>query len=277
MTTGCSRLSVSFVRLPAWLAALGFLLLPGLAGAGCIPVAGFPARAFHVGFLPAGGVPSGKVGVTYLGHSSFLIESTGGATIVTDYNGYNRPRFAPHVVTMNNAHSTHFTEALDPEIQHVLRGWDPAGKMAKHDMVHLDVRIHNVPTNVRDYGGTRYNGNSIFVYEVGGLCIAHVGHLHHVLTEMHLAELGKIDVLMVPVDGIYTMGQFDMLEVVQQIKAPLVIPMHYFDPGSLARFVNRLRDEHGHTIRIGDSTTVLLSRAGLPRRERPEVLVMPGF
>ena len=79
------------------------------------------------------------------------------------------------------------------------------------------MRIRNVPTNVREFGGTRYNGNSIFVFEAADLCIAHLGHLHHTLTGAHLAELGAIDVVMVPVDGTYTLNQEEMIEVLRQI------------------------------------------------------------
>ena len=72
-----------------------------------------------------------------------------------------------------------------------------------------------MPTNARDWGGgaARINGNSIFIYAVGDLCIAHLGHLHHRLTKEHLEELGRIDVLMVPIDGAYTMGLPLMVDV----------------------------------------------------------------
>ena len=51
---------------------------------------------------------------------------------------------------MNNAHSTHYTDYSDPAIKHVLRGWDPGGGVALHDVTYRDVRVHNVPTNVRE-------------------------------------------------------------------------------------------------------------------------------
>jgi L-ascorbate metabolism protein UlaG (beta-lactamase superfamily) len=96
-----------------------------------------------------------------------------------------------------------------------------------------------VPTNVRELGGTRYNGNSIFVFEVAELCIAHLGHLHHTLTATHLAELGAIDVVMVPVDGTYTLNQDEMIEVLRQIGPKLVIPMHIFSGPASSDFWRR--------------------------------------
>jgi L-ascorbate metabolism protein UlaG (beta-lactamase superfamily) len=216
----------------------------------------------------------GEVGVTFLGHASFLIESPAGVTIVTDYNGFNRPKAVPDIVTMNNAHSTHYTDFPDPGIKHVLRGWDPGGGMAVHDLTYQDVHIRNIPTNVRDFaGGTRYNGNSIFIFELADLCIAHLGHLHHMLTPEHLADIGQLDVVMVPVDGSWTMDQGGMLEVIAQLHAPLVIPMHYFGVRTLQAFLERVRETY--TVKLSETASVTLSRATLPTR--PEVLVLPGY
>ncbi len=215
---------------------------------------------------------STEVGLTFLGHASFLIESPAGVTIVTDFNGYHRPRFTPDIVTMNNAHSTHYTDHPDAGIKYVLRGWDPAGGVAVHNLGYQDVHIRNVPTNVRDYGGTRYNGNSIFIFEIGDLCIAHLGHLHHVLTPEHLADIGQIDVVLVPVDGTWTMDQTGMLEVIDQLHPPLLIPMHYFGPRTLELFLARVREKY--SVRLSETPSITLSRASLPTR--PEALVLPG-
>lgn len=253
---------------PAWIAVLLLVLAasPG-AAAKCLPIAGLQPGVIRAA-LPA----EGSVRLTYLGHSSFLIETPGGVTAVTDYNGVNRPPRPPDIVTMNNAHGTHYTDFIRPEIRHVLRGWDPGGGLASHDLIERDLRVWNVPTNVRQGAGTRYNGNSIFVFEAGGLCIAHLGHLHHVLTDTHLAELGQIDVLLVPVDGGLTMSHAYMLEVIAQIDPPVVIPMHVFAPGSLNRFLSLIAGRYDPIM--ADEPSVLLSRLTLPYRK---VLVFPGL
>ena len=129
-----------------------------------------------------------------------------------------------------------------------------------------------MPTNVRELGGTRYNGNSIFVFEEADLCIAHLGHLHHTLTQTHLAELGAIDVVMVPVDGAYTLNQQEMVEVLRQIGPKLVIPMHIFSGASLERFLARAGDFYA--IRRATDATLVLSRAELP--QSPTILVLAG-
>jgi hypothetical protein len=102
------------------------------------------------------------------------------------------------------------------------------------------VRVRNVPTNIRDWAdGTEYDGNSIFVFEIAGLCIAHLGHLHHTLEPSQLRKLGRIDVLLVPVDGSYTLDLAGMMEVLRDIDARLMIPMHFFGPATLARFLDK--------------------------------------
>ena len=250
---------------------LAALLLPAPLGAVCLPMARAPAGLLPAS-LAAGELPAGTVELTFLGHASFLIRTPEGATAVTDYNGYVQPPAPPDIVTMNNAHETHFTDSIPPGIAHVLRGWGDAEGPARHDLRWRDLRVWNLPTNVRDWSGTRYAGNSIFLFEAADLCIAHLGHLHHTLTREHLAALGAIDVLLVPVDGAYTLAQPLMLETVEAIRPSLVIPMHYFGAATLARFLDLLRDRW--EIRTSDTPTVLLSRATLPHRQ---VLVLPGY
>jgi L-ascorbate metabolism protein UlaG (beta-lactamase superfamily) len=214
-----------------------------------------------------------QVRITFIGHATFLIESPHLVRIATDYNDYVRPPLLPDIVTMNHAHSTHYTDFPDPAIKHVLRGWRDDGGPAKIDLTYNDVHIRNVPTNIRNWnGGTEKYGNSIFVFEVGSLCVAHLGHLHHTLTQQQLNDLGRVDVLMVPVDGSWTLDLDGMIEVVQSIKAPLMIPMHYFSTSTLNRFLDRVRDKY--QVDYSDTPSIVVSRATLPNT--PKFLVLPG-
>jgi len=215
------------------------------------------------------------VKLTYIGHSTFLIESPAGVTIATDYNDIARPAIVPEIVTMNRAHSSHFTFYPEPEIAHVLRGWGENGVPARHELTVRDVWIRNVTTNIRGGFGMsatiQRDMNSMFVFEVAGLCIAHLGHLHHLLTPDHLKALGRIDVVLAPVDGSMTLNIDDMIAVLRDIGAPLVIPMHYFGQSTLARFVGRL-EEH-YAVELSDVSSIRLSRSKLPARAT--VLVLP--
>ena len=135
------------------------------------------------------------------------------------------------------------------------------------------MRVRNVPTNIRNWdGGTSVYGNSVFVFEVAGLCIAHLGHLHHTLTVQQLANIGQMDVVLVPVDGSFTLDLEGMVEVLKALKAPLMIPMHYFSRYTLDRFLSRVRDSF--EVVQSEVPTVLVSRTTLPTS--PRVLVLPG-
>jgi len=215
-----------------------------------------------------------QVRITYIGHSSFLIESPQLVRIATDYNDYVRPPVVPDIVTMNHAHTTHFTDHPDPAIKYVLRGWGSTpDQPARHDITVKDVRVRNVPTNIRDWrGGTERHGNSIFIYETANMCIAHLGHLHHTLNQQQLNEIGRVDVLFVPVDGNLTLDLDGMMEVLQALKAPLMIPMHYFSPYSLNRFLDRARQMW--TVEMSEIPSLVISKTSLPTA--PKVMVLPG-
>lgn len=213
------------------------------------------------------------VRITFLGHASFHIVTPGGIAAVTDYSGDHVPPAVPDVVTMNHAHATHFTDVPDRRIRHVLRGWSTDGKPPEHDLRVGDLRVRNLPTNIRaGAGATEYYGNSVFVFEAAGLCIAHLGHLHHLLTADDLAVLGPIDIVMAPVDGTWTLDAEGMAEVLRSLRPRLVLPMHYFSSATLERFLARARAEY--EIIVADRPDMTVSRATLP--DRPQVRVLPG-
>jgi L-ascorbate metabolism protein UlaG (beta-lactamase superfamily) len=216
-----------------------------------------------------------QVRITYSGHSTFLIESPQLVRIATDYNNYVRPPVLPDIATMNHAHDTHFTDRPDPRIPHVLRGWGPSpDQPARHDLQVRDVRVRNVPTNIRDWrGGTERHGNSIFIFEMANMCIAHLGHLHQTLTQQQLNEIGRIDVLFVPVDGNLTLDMDGMMEVLQSLKAPLMVPMHSFSAYTLQRFLDRVR-ELNWQVEMSATPSFVTSKTALPGA--PKVLVLPG-
>jgi L-ascorbate metabolism protein UlaG (beta-lactamase superfamily) len=216
-----------------------------------------------------------QVRFTYVGHSTFLIESPQLVRIATDYNDYVRSPILPDIVTMNHAHTSHFTDRPDPAIKYVLRGWGPTpDRPARHDITLKDVRVRNVPTNIRDWrGGTERHGNSIFIYEMANMCIAHLGHLHHTLNQQQLDEIGRVDVVFVPVDGNMTLDLEGMIEVLQALKAPLMIPMHYFSTYSLRRFLDVL-GEKSYEVEMSETPSVVVSKTTLPAK--PKVLVLPG-
>jgi len=216
------------------------------------------------------------VEIRYIGHSTFRITAPDGTTIATDFAGSAGAGPLPDVVTMNHAHTSHFTNFPDPAIAHVLRGWgDTPGTPAEHLVQVGEVLVRNVPTDIRGYRGVEENGNSIFVFEIQGLCLGHLGHLHQTLSDSQVAQIGRLDVVFVPIDGTYTMDQPAMMEVVSRLRASIAIPMHWFSTYTLADFVTRTRDD-GLAIALPKDPVLRVSLNSLP--EQPTFVVLqPNF
>jgi L-ascorbate metabolism protein UlaG (beta-lactamase superfamily) len=237
------------------------------AWAGCAPIAMATPRIWQAATSDV------SVEITFLGHASFEIVSPAGVRAVTDYNGVNVPDDPPDIATMNHAHGTHYTPYPDPRIGHVLHGWAENGQMPAIDLTVQDIHVTNLPTNIRTWnGGTERYGNSIFVFETGGLCIAHLSHLHHLLQPVDLNTLGHIDIVMVAIDGELTMSQEDAAAVVEQLQPRIVLPMHYFTRGMLTRFLNLERGKYAIDVR--ESSVLDVSRENLP--VAPTVIVLSG-
>jgi L-ascorbate metabolism protein UlaG (beta-lactamase superfamily) len=210
-----------------------------------------------------------EVTITYAGHSTYVIETPSGVRIATDYSGVYGTDPLPRIVTMNKAHSTHFTSSPDPLIEHVLRGWDPAGGPAKHGLVVDDVYIRNVTTDIRSAGAMEADGNSIFIFEVADLCI---GHLHHMLDNSDYAAIGRLDILMVPIDGGLTLSHKGMADIVNRLQSSIVLPMHrrFTSVDAFLANVKGLFD-----VRFANSNMIKVSLRTLPKT--PTILVPDGL
>ena len=220
-----------------------------------------------------GELPANTLRIRYLGHASFAIETAGGLLAVTDYTGLTgNPDVVPDVVTMNIAHDTHYTDAPDPRIPFVLRGWGPIGRPAAIELDLGEMLVRNVTTDLRGpFGeGGRKDGNSIFIFEVAGLCIGHLGHLHQVPNAAQYGAIGRLDAVMVPVDGGFTMDQAAVADVVRQLHPRIVLPMHWFTPENLASFLALMAPDFEIVSAIGPE--VEISADTLP--DHPTVLVL---
>lgn len=256
----------------AFAGALLFAATPALAS-DCLQVAHqWPGAPEGPRIVPASlDLAEGEVSIDFVGHASFRIETPEGVTAVTDFAGWWGDGDTPEIVTMNKAHSSHWTPFPDPSIANVLRGWNPEGGEAVHWLELGDMLVRNVPTDIRTWDGTVETfGNSIFIFEVGGLCIGHLGHLHHKPTDLHYGMIGRLDVVMAPVDGGYTMNLPAMIEVLKRLRARVVLPMHWFGESNLQRFLAGMADEF--EVRPMDAGALTVSLDSLPTR--PTVMVL---
>ncbi|KIC26153.1 MULTISPECIES: MBL fold metallo-hydrolase [unclassified Leisingera] len=217
-------------------------------------------------------VAEDSVQIRYIAHASFLLRTEGGLNVVTDFTGFTGAApLIPDVVTMNHAHETHWTAHPDPAIPHVLEGWGPFGAGIEHHLDLGEMLIRNVPTDIRNmFGGVEARGNSIFVFEAAGLCIGHLGHLHHVPTPEQYAALGRLDVVMAAVDGGITLPLDQMLEVLGRLRSSVIIPMHWFSDYSLQSFLSRIGPEFD-VVDEGNSE-LSVSLRSLPSRPTIHVL-----
>lgn len=212
------------------------------------------------------------VRIHYIAHASFLIRTAGGLNMVTDFTGFiGSAPVLPDVVTMNHAHTTHWTAFPDPAIGHVLEGWGDFGLGVDHHLDLGEVLVRNVSTDIRSqFAQIEENGNSIFVFEVAGLCIGHLGHLHHEPNDDQYAAIGRLDVVMAAVDGGTTVDLPTMMRIVDRLRSSIVIPMHWFGDFTLNAFLDGMRDTFQVVEVGGPALDVSLDR--LP--SRPTIMVL---
>ncbi len=235
----------------------------------CIALSQAPATVMQASFRDP--VAQDSVRITYVDHAMFLIQ-TPSLSALTDFTGFvGNVDFTPDVVTMNNAHSTHWTAFPDPAIPHVLQGWAGTdGTAADHYLDLGEMLIRNIPTDIRSGMGIREDGNSIFVFEAAGLCIGHLGHLHHEPTPEQYAMLGRVDVVMAPVDGGLTLDLPTMIRVLERLRARVVIPMHWFGTANLDIFLAGM--EQAFAIDRVPGASLTLTLGNLP--DSPTVMVL---
>lgn len=169
--------------------------------------------------------------LTYYGHASFLLESDGTAILIDPFDervGYPQPDVAPAAVTVSHEHGDHNHVATAKGGPKVIRGLTAGGKdwNTVHERVG-PVTITGIATYHDTSQGQDRGKNTIFVFEAENLRVAHAGDLGHPLNDAQVSQVGKIDVLMLPIGGHFTIGPKEAELVVDQVQPRVVIPMHY--------------------------------------------------
>jgi len=199
--------------------------------------------------------------IHYFGHNFFQITTSQGTAIVMDPlapGRYPTPNLTPHVVTVGREHPNHNYVQLARGNPLILRGLAQFGAEWNRVSTHVrEVAISNVPIYQNGVAGALKG--AAFVFDLGTLCIVHLGDLSHTLTPEQLHQIGRVDVALVPIDGTYTMGPDTAREVLQQLIPKIAIPMHYRDNLTLVEAFVR-----GLTTRSLNSDTLLVSKSSLP-------------
>lgn len=210
--------------------------------------------------------------ITWLGHSCFRIEDDSGRVVVTDpfddAVGYPLPRIRADVVTVSHDHHDHNNVAAVKGRPAVVKG--PGEKEA------AGIRFLGTATYHDEQGGKKRGPNTIFSFEMGGIRVCHLGDLGHLLDEKDAAALGDVDVLMIPVGGVYTLDADGAKKVVGQIKPKVVIPMHFMTPALTFKVESADRFLSGQKVER-PGTTFVVSKESLPEGgdgEGPVIVVL---
>jgi len=161
--------------------------------------------------------------IEWLGHACFLLTGRDGLRLVTDpFNeqvGYPVPRIQADIVTVSHDH-------FDHNATHFISG-NPVIVRGTGDQSIKDVSIKGILTYHDKNQGRDRGPNTVFMITLDGVTVCHLGDLGHTLTQDQLAALGRVDVLLVPVGGTYTIDPQEAAGVVRQVNPVVAIPMHY--------------------------------------------------
>lgn len=196
--------------------------------------------------------------ITFLGHSSFKIRGRL-ATLVTDpYDpkmvGLKYSRISAEIVTISHDHADHNQEDIVSGVKKVVDGpgeYEISG-----------VSIIGIPTFHDDAKGKLRGKNTVYIIEIDGVKVVHLGDLGHELSEKELEEIGEVDVLMIPVGGEYTVGPSQAASIVRDIEPVIVLPMHYKMAGLNPKVFSNLSgvdsflSEVGLTVEKADKLTL---------------------
>ncbi|HSK30380.1 MAG TPA: MBL fold metallo-hydrolase [Candidatus Limnocylindria bacterium] len=176
--------------------------------------------------------------IQYFGHNFFLITTSKGTRIVTDPLGpgwYPNPHVTGDIVTVGKEQFNHNAVHIVRGNPVVLRGLKEFGAgWNTVSMSFKDTYIYNVPIHQNAEFIQGIHG-SAFVFDLGKLCIAHLGDLSQKLNEQQLKAFGKVDVALTPIGGRRTMDPNLAREVLAQLKPKIAIPMHYRDNSYLVK------------------------------------------
>ena len=161
--------------------------------------------------------------IRWLGHASFLITSDAGTKIITDPYvtggglSYGEIKESADIVTVSHGHGDHNNVAAVGGNPEVVKGTTEV----------KGVKFNGIPTYHDSAGGKERGNNIIFYFEVDGMRVCHLGDLGHQLGDKEVAELGKVDILLIPVGGFFTIDANVATEVCSKLTPRVVIPMHY--------------------------------------------------
>ena len=212
---------------------------------------------------PAASAPTGQdatISLTWYGQSTFVLTASTGLKALLDPTGAGTGYKIPtldgiDLITASHEHSDHNAVSLASGSPLVLRGL-AGNDWAKIDQTVQGVRVRTVGVYHDDAQGSKRGKNAIFIFDVDGLRVAHLGDLGHTLTPDQIKAIGPVDVILIPVGGYYTIDAKAAVEVVGQLAPKTAVPMHYKTPDLSASLANVLAPVDDFVKAIGDTASV---------------------
>lgn len=210
-----------------------------------------------------------------MGHSCFRIKGKK-AILVTDpfdsYIGFKMPKVSADIITVSHEHQDHNNISA---VTGTTRRKQPFVISGPGEYEVSGVFVFGVSSFHDDESGSRRGPNTVYVINMEGMRLVHLGDLSHKLTDEQLEEVNGADILFIPVGGTYTIDPKVAVEVIGQIQPKIIIPMHYkttdYDPKfGLQISVDDFLKEIGVEVKPVNKLTI--SRDKLP--EEREVVVL---
>lgn len=208
--------------------------------------------------------------IKWLGHASFLITARDGKRIITDpYGHFDGLNYSPiaesaDVVTVSHAHGDHCGGKVKGNPQVI----DRAGQTTARGITFTGIPSHHDPS-----GGKERGNNIIFCFTVDDIRVCHLGDLGHVLSQQQIADIGPVDVLLIPVGGFYTIDAGQAAEIASGMNPRVIIPMHVsnrkcaFPIASVEEFIRGKPN-----VKRTGASEVEFTKAGLP--PQTEIVVL---
>ena len=207
----------------------------------------------------------------WLGHACYLLTASNGRTLLMDpfdeSVGYPMPEINADVVTCSHNHHDHYG------IDRVHSGYTLIKQPGEHHT--QGFVIEGITSFHDDEGGIKRGRNIIYLVQIDGLRIAHLGDIGHLLTQAQIEKLSNVDVLLVPVGGFYTVDADQAAAIVRSITPRIAIPMHY-KTKYIDSKKNPIEDETAFAAQftniVPDTNTLTITPGTLD--DYPEVVVL---
>jgi L-ascorbate metabolism protein UlaG (beta-lactamase superfamily) len=211
--------------------------------------------------------------IQYLGHSSFKIKTLKVGIVTDPFDsvmvGMKFPKTEGDIVTISHSHADH--NKID-EVSGVKRVVEGPGEYEI-----MGVSIIGIASYHDNQKGLERGKNTIFIFELEGLRVAHLGDLGHVLSESTLSDMGDIDVLLIPVGGVYTIDATQAVEITKKIEPNIVIPMHYKTPDHASDTFEQLQPVDDFVKQLGlrvETLPKLVAKEGAQFEEEQKIVIL---